>query len=87
MTRTARCSCGQLQLRCPDTPVRVSLCHCLGCQQRTGSVFSVDEPDHVLVAVGAFADPGFPAPQVAVYEARRHAWTELPALAHIEHWD
>lgn len=38
----------------------------------------------VGVAVGAFADPGFPAPWVAVYEDCRHPWTELPALAGIE---
>ena len=31
-------------------------------------------PDIILVAVGAFADPGFPAPTVAVYEDRAHAW-------------
>ena len=44
-------------------------------------------PDLVAVAVGAFADPEFPAPNVAVYESRRHAWTtELGALP-LEHWD
>jgi len=33
----------------------------------------------VSVAVGAFADPGFPAPRVSVYESRRHSWVRLPA--------
>ena len=28
----------------------------------------------VAVAVGAFADPGFPPPTVSVYGARRHPW-------------
>ena len=37
--RTAACSCGQLTLRCDGEPVRVSICHCLACQRRTGSVF------------------------------------------------
>jgi hypothetical protein len=32
----------------------------------------------VSVAVGAFADPAFPAPQDSVYECRRHAWVQLP---------
>lgn len=32
----------------------------------------------VAVAVGAFADPSFPAPQVSVYDCRRHSWVELP---------
>ena len=33
---------------------------------------------HAMVAVGAFADPGFPAPEDAVYDCRRHAWVRLP---------
>jgi hypothetical protein len=33
----------------------------------------------VAVAVGAFADPGFPAPQDSVYDCRRHPWVQLPA--------
>jgi hypothetical protein len=37
----ATCSCGQLRLTCEGEPIRVSLCHCLACQQRTGSVFGV----------------------------------------------
>jgi hypothetical protein len=36
------------------------------------------EPGLVAVAVGAFADPGFPAPTVSVYESRRHPWVGVP---------
>jgi hypothetical protein len=32
----------------------------------------------VSVAVGAFADPQFPAPRVSVYDCRRHSWVHLP---------
>lgn len=39
--RTAACSCGRLTASCKDEPVRVSICHCLACQRRTGSVFAV----------------------------------------------
>jgi hypothetical protein len=39
--RRASCSCGQLKLVCEGDPVRVSMCHCLACQQRTGSAFGV----------------------------------------------
>ena len=39
MSRTATCSCGQLRVTCEGEPVRVSMCHCLACQQRTGSTF------------------------------------------------
>lgn len=126
-SRTASCSCGQLRLTCAGEPVRVSICHCLECQKRTGSVFAVQArfprervtiagrasewsrrgdsggsatfrfcpvcgatvyweadgiPGFVTVAVGAFADPGFPPPHVEVYEGRQHPWTvamgELP---------
>ena len=37
--RTAACSCGQLTVKSNGEPVRVSICHCLACQRRTGSVF------------------------------------------------
>ena len=32
----------------------------------------------VAVAVGAFADPGFPPPKSSVYDCRRHSWVQLP---------
>lgn len=35
-------------------------------------------PGFITVAVGAFADPGFPQPQVSVYEERQHLWVGLP---------
>jgi hypothetical protein len=38
--RRAACSCGQLSIVCSGEPVRISICHCLACQRRTGSVFS-----------------------------------------------
>jgi hypothetical protein len=120
--RTASCSCGQLRIQVHGDPRGVGLCHCLACQQRTGSVFaalaSFSAPFEVFgtateyvrvgdsgakflfrfcpvcgtsvfhtedgnngtvsVAVGAFADPNFPAPQVSVYDNRRHPWLQLP---------
>ncbi len=39
-TRTASCRCGQLTATATGEPVRVSVCHCLACQQRTGSAFA-----------------------------------------------
>ena len=41
MERQASCHCGQLTLICSGEPAKVSLCHCLDCQRRTGSLFSV----------------------------------------------
>jgi hypothetical protein len=37
--RLASCSCGQLIAEASGEPIRVSVCHCLACQRRTGSVF------------------------------------------------
>lgn len=130
--RTASCSCGQLTATCEGEPIRVSLCHCLACQKRTGSVFGVvsrwpvekvtvsgeatvwartgDEghtarfrfcptcgatvyytfdgnPDVIAVTVGSFADPTFPGPEYTVYNDRRHAWAEMPALAGLNIYD
>lgn len=40
-THEAVCSCGQLKAAIEGDPVRISACHCLACQRRTGSAFSV----------------------------------------------
>ncbi len=39
VTRTAACACGQLTVEAEGEPIRVSVCHCLACQRRTGSAF------------------------------------------------
>jgi hypothetical protein len=127
-TRTASCSCGQLTATTTEDPIRVSICHCLACQRRTGSIFGAqarfpsesvkikgqskeyirigDEgskatfsfcpncgatvhykmeghESSTAIPVGAFAEPGFPAPTFSVYEERKHSWVGLPE--NIEH--
>lgn len=129
--RTASFSCGQLTLTTRADPVRVSICHCLACQRRTGSVFGAQarfprssvtisgestqyirvgdggskvvfslcpkcgatvhysvegyDEENIAVPVGAFADPGFPAPMFSVYEERMHSWVGLPpGIEHME---
>ena len=122
--RIASCSCGQLTATTTAEPLGVSVCHCLACQRRSGSVFAAqarfaasavsvagesttfvrvgDEggrgtfrfcpacgatvyytvdafADSVIVPVGAFAEPAFPAPTFSVYEERMHAWVTMPA--------
>lgn len=60
--RLASCSCGQLTARVQGEPVRVSICHCLACQKRTGSAFGIQAR--------------FPADAVAVAgESREYART------------
>jgi hypothetical protein len=39
-TRHAACNCGQLHLTIQGEPSRISMCHCLECQRRTGAVIS-----------------------------------------------
>jgi hypothetical protein len=131
MERTASCSCGALSLTCRGEPVRISVCHCLECQKRTGSIFGAQArfpeaavtmhgtakqwarrgdtgnevtfyfcevcgstvawrlaalPGFVAVAMGGFADPGFGAPTVSIYEARAHGWVKIDG-ANVEHLD
>jgi hypothetical protein len=121
--RTASCSCGQLSVTTSAEPTRVSVCHCLACQKRTGSVvgaqarfptdavvvqgestqfvrvgdsggrgifhfcprcgatvyYTIEGREEVTaIPVGAFADPGFPAPSFSVYEERMHSWVSMP---------
>jgi hypothetical protein len=57
-THEAACSCGQLHLTAEGDPIRISMCHCLACQRRTGSAFSIQArftSDLVHVA-GRFSD-------------------------------
>jgi hypothetical protein len=53
--RTAACRCGALSARCEGEPVRVSVCHCLDCQRRTGSAFSAQArfPEAAVTVSGA----------------------------------
>ena len=39
-THTASCRCGQLKATVTGDPFRVSVCHCLNCQKRSGSAFA-----------------------------------------------
>ena len=39
---------------------------------------TANHPGRYGIAVGAFADPHFPAPQRSVFERSRHDWAELP---------
>jgi hypothetical protein len=120
--RRATCRCGRLSAECQGEPVRVSVCHCLTCQKRSGSAFAAQArfpeaavtiggevrmyrevgdsggagefgfcphcgatvfyridamPGVVAVAIGAFADPTFPAPRFSVYENRKHGWVDI----------
>ncbi len=55
-TRTATCRCGQLQAECEGEPVRISVCHCLECQKRSGSAFATQArwPDVKVTLTGDF---------------------------------
>jgi hypothetical protein len=38
--RVASCCCGQLRAETSGEPFRISVCHCLACQRRSGSTFA-----------------------------------------------
>jgi hypothetical protein len=40
VVRTARCACGKLSVQVRGEPMRISVCHCLACQRRSGSAFA-----------------------------------------------
>ena len=40
-THRGQCACGQLVILCRGKPTKVSLCHCIACQRRTGAPFGV----------------------------------------------
>lgn len=52
--RFASCSCGKLTVTTRGEPTRISICHCLACQKRTGSVFGVQArfPADMVVVEG-----------------------------------
>jgi hypothetical protein len=56
--RIATCRCGELRATCTGEPVRVSVCHCLACQKRSGSAFAVQArwPDEQVALAGAFSE-------------------------------
>lgn len=131
VSRIATCACGQLIAACIGEPIRISVCHCLNCQTRSGSSFAAQArwpdaavrvtgefktwtrtndsgsradfrfcpvcgstvfyvldamPGVIAVAVGAFADPAFPAPFYSVYESRKHGWVAIEGGG-VEHFD
>ncbi|MEM9631987.1 MAG: GFA family protein [Pseudomonadota bacterium] len=57
-TRHASCRCGQLRAVCQGEPVRVSVCHCLECQKRSGSAFATQArwPDENVVLSGDYKE-------------------------------
>ena len=69
--RIATCQCGQLQVACWGEPVRISVCHCLACQKRSGGPFA--------------AQVRFPEHQVRI-AGKSHEWTRTADSGHpVEH--
>jgi hypothetical protein len=40
--RSGQCVCGAIRYLCTGEPERVTLCHCLWCQRRTGTAFGTE---------------------------------------------
>lgn len=56
--RIVSCSCGQLRAEVTTEPLRISVCHCLACQRRTGSVFAAQArfPRGAVSIIGASSE-------------------------------
>ena len=67
----------KLYARATDSGRKIRFHFCPNCGS---SVYWEAElrPDHYGIAVGAFADPQFPAPQLSVWEQTIHPWIVLP---------
>jgi len=54
------------------------------CPECGSQVFYTEptEPDLIVISVGSFADPEFPAPTESGYNSRRHQWFDLPDGIH-----
>lgn len=52
--RLASCTCGKLTAIARGEPTRISVCHCLACQRRTGSAFGVQArfPESAVTIAG-----------------------------------
>ncbi len=65
-------------LRQGDQGARFTFRFCPVCGSTVFHTEEGREDAYVGVAVGTFADPQFPPPQVSVYDCRRHSWVRLP---------
>jgi hypothetical protein len=65
-------------VRVGDEGARFTFRFCPVCGTTLFHIEEGYEDSFVAVAVGAFADPSFPAPRASVYECRRHSWVQLP---------
>jgi hypothetical protein len=65
-------------VRCGDQGARFTFRFCPVCGTTVFHTEQGCEQSSVSVAVGAFADPGFPAPQISVYACRQHPWVQMP---------
>jgi hypothetical protein len=70
-------------LRVGDEGSRITFSFCAICGATVHYAIEGREQS-LAVAVGAFADPRFPAPSLSVYEERMHHWLALPPqLQHV----
>src|SRR5579871_5455042 len=65
-------------VRAGDEGARFRFRFCPVCGSQVFHTEEGQEDQFLMVAVGAFADPNFPAPEDSVYDCRRHSWVQLP---------
>lgn len=62
--------------RTGESGTRTTFRFCPTCGSTIGFV-GERMPGMIAIPVGAFADPGFPAPRISVYEGHMHPWVAI----------
>ena len=68
---------GKAFIRIGDEGTKLTFTFCPECGATVYYVMAGQE-DRIAIPVGAFAEPGFPAPAFSVYENRMHGWVAMP---------
>jgi hypothetical protein len=65
-------------VRAGHSGAKLTIYFCPACGSSIFWEGGYSNPDYRGVAVGCFADPSFPAPQVAFFTQSQHSWVTLP---------
>jgi hypothetical protein len=73
MNGNGGCMCGEVRFEAQKEPLRVTVCHCVWCQRRTGSAFGVE----VVFAVESIAMSGTTIVKHRHYSDESGRWLDV----------